>query len=49
MNALMAFQIRINGMKPVWASPGIHAVNQRYEVRMDFTGACTLQNRTYFD
>ena len=42
MNALMAFQIN-----------GIHAVNQRYEVRVDFTGhepgACTLQNRTYFD
>ena len=25
-------------MNAVWTSPGIYAVNQRYEVRMDFTG-----------
>ena len=34
----MHFRIRINGMKPVWASPGIYALNQRYECRVAFTG-----------
>ena len=37
INALMA--LRINGIKPIKALPGMNAnQNQRYEVRMDFTG-----------
>ena len=28
----------LRGMKSVWTSPGIHAVNQRYEARVGFPG-----------